>query len=409
MVSAKLALLALVQADPSGSYGSYAASYSPYSSYVETTTAPTPAPETTTNAPTPAPETTTNAPTPAPDTNTQETTTKAPTFAPTPAPTLSPANQACFASNEQLSKLPFSSCIAMSDGEDGATFSKTLDTCGGICKPYLDSFKSSCTGTTGTMKTQSAQLITAMTCAADYVFEYKVPTFDITAFDFTSATPVDLSAITWVAATTAPTPAPPPAPTGMSYVTKKVEKAEIKAEVGFPVTVEQGNSAKMQAVFINGYATALGLNSANVKISKVTAKARRLEAVSSTRRLAGSGINVEFTATVPKESAAAVKAGVETAASSGAIVSNIKKEAQTAGVLSAELKTMEPKVTVTATAATVEVEVRVLSATNTVVPTQAPTQAPTKADGNAFSAATSVCPAFVSMFAIFMVSMACAF
>merc|ERR1711966_80176 len=137
--------------------------------------------------------------------------------------------------------------------------------------------------------------------------------------------------------------------------------------------------------------------------SKVTAKARRLEAVSSTRRLAGSGINVEFTATVPKESAAAVKAGVETAASSGAIVSNIKKEAQTAGVLSAELKTMEPKVTVTATAATVEVEVRVLSATNTVVPTQAPT----KDSGNAFSAATSVCPAFVSMFAIFMVSMAC--
>jgi hypothetical protein len=250
------------------------------------------------------------------------------------------------------------------------------------------------------MKTQSAQLITAMTCAADYVFEYKVPTFDITAFDFTSATPVDLSAVTWVAATTAPTPAPPPAPTGMSYVTKKVEKAEVKAEVGFPVTVEQGNSAKMQAVFINGYANALGLDSANVKITKVTAKAkRRLEAVSSTRRLAGSGINVEFTATVPKESAAAVKAGVETAAASGAIVSNVKKQAQTAGVLSAELKAMEPKVTVTATTAIVEVEIKVLTVTTVATPTPAPTMV--------LSAATSVCPAFVSMFAIFMVSMAC--
>merc|ERR1711966_165436 len=135
--------------------------------------------------------------------------------------------------------------------------------------------------------------------------------------------------------------------------------------------------------------------------SKVTAKARRLEAVSSTRRLAGSGINVEFTATVPKESAAAVKAGVETAAASGAIMGNVKKQAQTAGVLSAELKAMEPKVTVTATTAIVEVEIKVLTVTTVATPTPAPT--PTMV----LSAATSVCPAFVSMFAIFMVSMAC--
>jgi hypothetical protein len=171
------------------------------------------------------------------------------------------------------------------------------------------------------------------------------PAFVASNFDVTTYTVV--TSIT--DATLAPTSAPTPAPTkaGFKIVEEKVETKAVVIAISFPLTLEEANNNVMQTAMATGIANSLGLPSDTVTITKINGVA----VSSGSRHLAsGSGIAIEFNIVPTSADAGAVaklSADVKTAAGEGAVVANIQKEANDAGVLVASLKAMPRALVVT--------------------------------------------------------------
>jgi hypothetical protein len=186
------------------------------------------------------------------------------------------------------------------------------------------------------------------------------------ASDFDVATYAVVASI--ADATSAPTPAPTPAPTktGFTTVEEKVETEAVVTAISFPLTLEEASNKVMQTAMTGGIASSLGLAQKDVTIAKINGNAVR----SRSRRLAG-GIDIEFNIVSTAVGAGAVAKlsdDVKAAASDGALVANIQKKANAAGVLVASLKSM-PRVVVVTTS-TVPVTITV---TKQVATTPSPT------------------------------------
>jgi hypothetical protein len=190
----------------------------------------------------------------------------------------------------------------------------------------------------------------------------------------------------------APTPAPTPSPTyaGFKVVEEKKEVQAIETALKFPLTAAEAKNPAMQKSITSGIAASLGLGSDSVKILEI-------DGVPLRRRLA-TDIDIKFQITAAEATAGSselttLKDDVAAAASEGAMIANIKKEAASNGVLVQSLKDMplEQTVVTTTKAVTITVQKQVL-ATSAAAPTPA-AAAPTPATAAPTPAAAAPTPA----------------
>jgi len=353
----------------SGSSYPDGSSYSSESSYSSDT--PTPAP---TDAPTPDP---TDAPTPAPTDaptatgNDTGNDTGDATDAPTPAPTTE-----CSTFDSQDSA---TICY-------GANLVPTKHTCGDMCQTWFTKVTETCDKEGNTRTNFKKELITACT------EEKQLPAFNLDSATIELVAALGVDTIDFTAAI--PTPAPAPEYAGFEYVTTKRKVKVVQVALAFALTKEEANFPLTRQALIDGFSISLGISNTRATVSKIGN-----EAVTKRRRL--SGIDIEFSvATLKGDDGKKLEENIKTAAKSGAVVTAIKKEASAKGVLVASLKNMDPVINdVKTSVAEIEVEETILVKTTAAPPTPAPALiAPD-------SAATSLCPAFVSMLVIFVVSM----
>lgn len=245
-------------------------------------------------------------------------------------------------------------------------------------------FKMRCLATCGVCasKTASKTLATSPTSPPTNT-PTRNPTFAPTEEETTAPLPVfdtkkkeELEAVVAAAtvvvintatATEFPTMAPTPSPTVAGYqaVTKKEQLTAVTAEVTLAVSAEQAKTPAMKKSLETGFANAVGVTPENVRVSSIGGEAQR-------RRLASTAIEFEITS---RSAAAAqitkLQENIKTAATSGAVVANVKKAAVDNNVLTKELKEMEDVLPEpTTTQKTVEVEV--------VVQERPPTKSPTE-------------------------------
>jgi hypothetical protein len=156
--------------------------------------------------------------------------------------------------------------------------------------------------------------------------------------------------------------ATPAAGPGQTIKTEVVDKPAITTTISFPITDEEAAKPAVRKSLTDGMAKSIGVANEKVKIGSINGKvatvtttktttstststARRRDRGRGRRRLAGS--EVEFIIIADSEGAlVALKTKVVASAAAGSIVRYIQEAAETNGVLTAALKTMEPKVTI---------------------------------------------------------------
>jgi len=187
------------------------------------------------------------------------------------------------------------------------------------------------------------------------------------------------------------------------YEVVEVQKPAVDFGLKFPITKAEAEDPKMQDALTIGMANSLGLSADAVSITHIGG-----EAVSAARRLAD--LEITFQIIVDEADTMALEANIKAAAEEGSIIAAIQEEANSNGVLTQKLFDM-PIILTAPTVTTKTVTVKVVQAVDkNAVVVATPTKAPTKAKTNVeFSAASSVCPAFVSMVAVLVVSLACTF
>merc|ERR1712086_969319 len=170
-----------------------------------------------------------------------------------------------------------------------------------------------------------------------------------------AAKTVDTSAL--LKATGSPTPAPTSYPTEKGKVVKiKQEKVPaVSVEMVIAFTPEEIATPPVTESLKQGFGAALGFDSTDISIGKVTTSTRR------GRRLQSS--NVEFlVASRDPDTVTDLKKDIEDAAQEGSIIAHVKAAAATNGALTDSLKQMDnkPKVQVTAKITTKTIEVAVV-------------------------------------------------
>jgi hypothetical protein len=194
-----------------------------------------------------------------------------------------------------------------------------------------------------------------------------------------------------------PTKAPTPYPTyaGFEIVTEQVQVQAVETALKLKLTATEAANPVMQKSITSGIAASLGLKSDSVKIIEIDGKPIR-------RRLATDiDIKVQITAPDATEGSSALTAlknDVVAAASEGAMIANIKKEAATNNVLVQSLKDMvlEQTVTTTTKSVTITVQKQVAATPSSPTPAPVPTPAaPVPTPASTFSAASV--PAFSSL------------
>merc|ERR1711865_1121443 len=140
-------------------------------------------------------------------------------------------------------------------------------------------------------------------------------------------------------ATRSPTRQPTKGPTNKGYkiVKRKQKRKAAKAQLAFPITVDQAKNPVMQAALTTGVAKSLGKDPADVKITSIDGVAVSNSAVANTksetvkikfRRLADVKIEFEVLSNSDDATEAAqLKADLETAATEGSIVANVQEAA----------------------------------------------------------------------------------
>jgi len=199
------------------------------------------------------------------------------------------------------------------------------------------------------------------------------PAYDAANFDFTSAPVVSSAAV--LALTSFPTPSPTPPPTEAGYIVVTQKKEVTKLSVDFSFALTAAEASAMKAIIAKGIATALGIDAdsgmvtiTHINNQVVRRRGRRLTAATVTTAIESASEN--------PDQVAALKTSVTTAATSGAIVDNVKQVAKDNGALVATLKAQDPKLTgviVTETTVVKDVQVVVRAATANM-PTQKPTE-----------------------------------
>merc|ERR1711865_153722 len=160
-------------------------------------------------------------------------------------------------------------------------------------------------------------------------------------------------------ATRSPTRQPTKGPTNKGYkiVKRKQKRKAAKAQLAFPITVDQAKNPVMQAALTTGVAKSLGKDPADVKITSI-------DGVAITRRRRLTDVKIEFEVVSNSDDADAadqLKVDLETAATEGSIVANVQEAANEKGVLVQALQDMElvmAKPTVTVAEVEVDVEVQ---------------------------------------------------
>jgi len=276
-------------------------------------------------------------------------------------------------------------------GEGGTS---TSQTCTSLCQTYLTATLNLCEDES--TKAQDAEGIASAKGAKKALIggcttEAALPAFDKTA---AAAAIAALPVVVWddstPAATAAPTTAPAPAPSGFAYVKKVVKKKAVKVSVKFPVTSKQAAEPKMKKSLEGGFAKGCGVAAHRVYMSSINGIA--VPGVSVTRRLATADTTIEFAveALAGGDTTQLVK-NIETAATSGALVSAVLEQAAENGVLTQDMKDMDvvlPKPAVVS--GSMERTVEEIVSTTTPAPT------PSTLDSGAGAISTSgICLALV--------------